>query len=447
MKNAYLLTGLVLLTFSARSQWTPIAGTGNGFVVNLETYNNELYATGFFNTLNGTGCNYVAKWDGTNWQTVGNGFEESGHHLQTIGTELYAVRYEQQIDSNWLYQFDGTDFQPIGEGVYLTTAVLGFSQTANLYNVTEYNGDLIVCGEFDRAGTQSISGIMRRSGNQWAAMGSGLSGHIANTATVMYPHDLCRFGNDLIVSGNFKLAGGQTVNGIARWDGTQWYAMGAGFNSTVYGIAVYNGELYAGGDFTQSGTTPLTNIARWNGTSWEDPGFQLHYANSSNYSYIHTLKVLNNRLFISGGFDRADIGGQSLHCAAIVAYDGTAIDTLQGGLTGKEAEGIALYNGLIHASGGLNGSSYIARYDDVASTPVLPAFSSLTIAPNPAVATVQLNSATPWDAIRVTNALGQVVYQNAHPGTSQSIELKENGVYFVTVTAGGQTTTERVVRL
>jgi hypothetical protein len=411
-------------------------------VVDFETWNGELYATGFFNTLCGTSCNYVAKWDGAVWMPAGNGFEEAGHQLQTVGSELYGVRYEQQVDSNWLYRYDGANFLPVGEGVYLTTAASGTSQTANLYNLIEYNGGIVVCGEFDRVGNQPVSGIVQRAGNQWLPLGSGLSGHIAGTAPVMYPHDLCIYGGDLIVAGNFLGAGDETVNGIARWDGMQWHAFGQGFNGTVYAAAVFGGTLYASGDFTQSGSSEVRHIARWNGSYWEEPGFHVSYANPNYSSYVHTLEVLNDKLVISGGFDRITQGSETMNCAAVIAFDGSVIDTLAGGLAGKEAEALELYNGLLYAGGGLNGSSYIARYEDVTSIEELTG--SFSVFPNPSEGTVHIESDAAWQKLRICNAQGQTIAAVDTFVSGLNIDLPHSGLYFVTVWKNGRRYMQKV---
>src|SRR5262249_28123891 len=153
MKNKLaiiLLCGFIFFSHFSTAQWTTVCNTGNGFVDNFETFNGELYATGFFNTLCGVSNNHVAKYDGNTWQAVGNGFPNAGHHLAVINNQLYGLAYQPAVDSNWVYLFDGTNFNPMGDGVYLTTAVTGFSQTANLYNIIDYNGSIIVSGEFDR---------------------------------------------------------------------------------------------------------------------------------------------------------------------------------------------------------------------------------------------------------------------------------------------------------
>lgn len=444
--STFFLIAFLFTASEANCQWTIICNTGNGFVDNFDTLNGELYATGFFNTICGAANNYVAKYNGGIWQAVGNGFPNAGHHLTTISNQLYGVAYQPAIDSNWLYKFDGTTFNKFGEGVYLTTAVVGFSQTANLYNIIDYNGSIVVSGEFDRVGSKHISGIMKWNGTQWDSLGSGLLGNIPSTAPVMYPHDMCLFGTDLIVAGNFRKAGGQIVNGIAKWDGTQWLPMGQGFNSTVYGVEVYNGELYAGGDFTMSGTTSLTYIAKWNGTNWVDPGFRMFYISGSNYSFIHTLSVLNNKLVISGGFDRAVFGTDTMHCQAVVSYDGTMLDTLGGGLPNEEVEALAIYNGQLFAGGGpTNTSSYIASYNlSTAVQEINQPTVSINIFPNPTNSTFNITSEQNIDEIKITNLLGHTIYQVKPNQKNASLHIDTDGIYFVTITSDKQTVTQKL---
>ncbi len=53
-----------------------IYGWGCGgcpFVSNLKAFNNELYVGGYFNTIGGLIAHNIAKWNGTNWSTLGPG--------------------------------------------------------------------------------------------------------------------------------------------------------------------------------------------------------------------------------------------------------------------------------------------------------------------------------------------------------------------------------------
>lgn len=434
MRN--IILGFILLTHTSllHAQWIDVCSTGNGFVDNFETHNGALYATGFFTSLCGTSCSYVAKFDGLTWQSVSNGFPNAGHHLTSFNNILYGVAYQPAIDSNWVYQYDGTNFIKLGEGTYLSNAVTGFSQTNNLYNVKNYNGKLIACGEFDRVGHKNISGIMQWNGTQWDSLGAGLSSHIDGTAPVMYPHDLCTFGPDLVVSGNFKYAGGQVCNGVARWDGTQWHALGAGFNSTVYSVVVYNGELYAGGDFTASGAQSFHGIAKWNGSAWVDPGFYFYSQNLAAYTFIHTLSVMNNQLWISGGFDRAVVGTDTLVCQNVAFYDGVKLDTVQGGIANNEIEALALYNGLVYAGGGpTNSGAKVATYQQPTRLANLQNEAEIQIYPNPSTGDFLLEAhGEPLD-ICIVNVFGKTVV-NFHTNASLvPMHLYENGMYTVII--------------
>lgn len=429
-------TAFCVLNFTSLfGQWATVCGTGNGFVDNFEVFNSELYATGFFTDLCGTANNHIVKWDGSAWQPVGTGYQHAGHQLKYLGNHLYFVGYEPTVsDSNWVYQYGGTNFSPIGAGVYLTNAVAGGSQTANLYALEEYNGNIIACGEFDRVGNKHISGIMQWDGSAWDSLGNGLSGNIAGTAPVMYPHDMCKFGTDLVVAGNFQKAGGINVNGIARWDGNQWHNLGAGFNGTVYGICVFNGDLYAGGDFTMSGTTSLKYIAKWNGTSWVDPGFRVYYNNTSFYSFVHTLKVLNSKLYVAGGFDRVEEGSIVHMGQGICAFNGTNIDTLSGGIPNKEIEAIAWFDGDLYAGGGTNNSnSYIAKYDGTASTDELEPQIAWNISPNPVENSVILSGSQKGEIISIMTLDGKSVKTILAKEWETKIDLSElsSGVYLV----------------
>ena len=72
------------------------------------------------------------------------------------------------------------------------------------------------------------------------------------------------------------MAGGKSASGVARWDGRKWSpsvrgsAAPGGFHRApaVYALAVRGREVYAGGRFVTAGGTPANGIARWDGRTW-----------------------------------------------------------------------------------------------------------------------------------------------------------------------------------
>ncbi len=89
----------------------------------------------------------------------------------------------------------------------------------------------------------------------------------------------------LFVGGRFTMAGGLVVNGIAKWDGEQWWPLGEGVSHatripTVLALIVHDEDgdgpdepaLFAGGLFDHAGGTSVHAIARWDGEVWSGVG-------------------------------------------------------------------------------------------------------------------------------------------------------------------------------
>ena len=205
MHKRYLFFVPFLLALTANAQSIqeicPNAVT-SGTVVQCTYFNDTLYATGFFDEICDKPVGYMAKWHNNEWQPTPIQLTDPGHALKAINNKLYIARYEESVDSNWVYVYDAGGLQKVGTGIYLTTAS-GFSELPNIYDVVEYNGTIVACGEFDRVGTEPIEGIMQWDGTEWTAMGSGLSGHIQGTSTVRFPHQLMVHNGELYAAGNF----------------------------------------------------------------------------------------------------------------------------------------------------------------------------------------------------------------------------------------------------
>lgn len=417
----------------------------NGTLVQFKAFEEEIYATGFFSTICGEQAGYLAIYENDSWVPAPVSLSDPGHAMEVINDQLYIARYEESIDSNWVLVFDGTDLSRLGDGVYLTTAS-GFSELPNIYDIIEYNDEIIACGEFDRVGHASISGIMRWDGTGWLPLGTGLSGNIQNTPPLLFPHQLYVFDGELYVVGNFRFAGDTEVNGIAKWNGTQWSSLGDGFNGTVYSITEYNGAIYAGGSFSQSGNLNLNSIAKWDGTQWISPGFGFISPSANDFTFVHTLEVIDDLLYVAGGLKQILFDDNTMvSCGGIIAYDGQNIDTFNGGVAGNDIEAVIKTNdGNLLIGGGVFGNGYSGLMTSTTSTTEYLENHSIEVFPNPATDILQLSQRV--DNYSLLDQFGRFLKDQNTP--SQMINLKgfPSGLYYLKYNIRGQSYSTKFIK-
>ncbi len=170
-------------------------------------------------------------------------------------------------------------------------------------------------------------------------------------------HDAVVDGNgDLYVAGSFARAGGMQVNGIARWDGLRWSALGEGLQfdqgGAIYSMAFDNdGLLYVGGEFSgvvqaNGNEVEAENIAVWNGVQWEPVATGVN-------GVVRDLVVNEqNEVYIAGAFSMD--GSEEFELNRIVSYNGTRFSTI--------GDGLGTFGGIVvHALGiDVDGNVYAA---------------------------------------------------------------------------------------
>jgi hypothetical protein len=102
---------------------------------------------------------------------------------------------------------------------------------------------------------------------------------------------------------------------------------------------------------------------------------------------------------------------------------------------------------------------YRLAYNQVSSTMVqinvinnatrinqLSVYNNLTsIYPNPSNGNIIISSATTMDEIRVTNMLGQVVYEAKAQPQKVNLQLDKAGIYFITTKVGKGVSTQKIM--
>ena len=125
--------------------------------------------------------------------------------------------------------------------------------TGTVNSLAAWGSHLYAGGGFATAGGNAATNIAKWNGTNWSAVGSGVNSGVRALASS---------GTDVYAGGEFTTAGGSAANYIAKWNGNSWSALGSGINGVVLGLAVSGSDMYLGGVFTRAGGKAAANIAR-----------------------------------------------------------------------------------------------------------------------------------------------------------------------------------------
>jgi trimeric autotransporter adhesin len=267
---------------------------------------NDLYAGGTFTNAGGIIASNIARWDGSTWHALGSGVNSNVHAMADFaGTLLVGGAFTRAggVPANRLAQWNGStwseatsvnsnvnaimirpDGLPVIGGLF--TMVQGapankvaiFTWGAGWHglgaNVMAPGGsvtalammgeDLYIGGSFVVSSINATNIVKVSAAGGWSALGGGVIGR----GTTLPINALAVRGHELFAAGTITNAGGVEVRAMARWDGTNWHAMGSGFerdpgDPTLSALAVFQNSIYVGGSFTRAGGRPSVGIAGW----------------------------------------------------------------------------------------------------------------------------------------------------------------------------------------
>ena len=215
--------------------------------------------------------------------------------------------------------------------------VFGYSGLSGVANDMIVSGSsLFVGGNFKKAGNKLADYIAQWDGTEWLALGDGFNSAVNAVAV--------DGSGNIWAGGSFTEYGsGSSINHIAYWDGGAWNAVSSGVDGTVNAIAVdASGNVYVGGSFTTvDGSITVNNVAMWNGSSWEDLGTGSVGTNG----VVHALAVDNSgNLYVGGNFNTA--GGSGANYIAKWNGAWSSVGTGMNGIVyAIETEGTDVYAG------------------------------------------------------------------------------------------------------
>ncbi|MBL8725132.1 MAG: hypothetical protein JNK49_13860 [Planctomycetes bacterium] len=363
----------VVATGIARWDGAAWSALGAGFQSGIRALavlpNGDVVAGGDFVAAGGVSANRIARWNGTVWAPLGSGMNFQVQAVAALPNgDVVAGGYFTSaggVPANCIARWDGATWSPLGTGMSNTSQ---FRTLAVFALVVEPNGDILAAGSFDMAGGVPANGVARWNGSSWSALGSGFTSATSYTAV----HALLRLpSGDLVAGGYFDMADGSPANYIARWNGANWSALGSGVDSGVLALTARpNGDVIAGGHFLTAGGSPADRIARWDGASWSALGAGLTIGAGPNQQFPEctALATLPNGDVVAAGFF-FNAGGVAANW--IARWNDVSWSAVGVGMSGTiQDEGVAalvqapngdlLAGGFFSAAGGLV-SAHFAR--------------------------------------------------------------------------------------
>jgi hypothetical protein len=292
------------------TRWLGLGSGMNGAVFALAVSGGTLYAGGGFAKADGSNAFFVAQWNGSHWSGLGPGLSTTVKALAVSGGTLYAggqfktLRNNASVHLNGIAQWNGSSWSPLGSGM---------GGSAPYVSALAVLGDTLYAGgQFTTAGTVTNANyIARWDGNNWLPVGLGMGTQII--ADRGYVNALAVSGDTLYAGGAFTLAGGNSANYVAKWDGNNWSALGLGVGGadpSVSALSASDGTLYVGGGFTTAGGNPANYVAQWDGNNWSPLGSGMDKA-------VNALLATNSTLYVGGDFITA--GGKVSAFAAMAS--------------------------------------------------------------------------------------------------------------------------------
>ena len=351
-----------------------------------------LVVGGGFTAAGQLAVNHVAQWDGSSWSALGAGIDGTIYCFAVYddglggGPALYAGG--QFLALNHLARWNGATWESVGGGTDFNVRDLevfddGLGGGPALY----------AAGDFSSAGGVSgTQNIAKWNGLTWSTLsGTGMSGGYCFpeycdvwTDTLAVFDDGTGGGPALFVGGLFSSAGGVPASRIAKWDGQTWSALGSGLPTgytLVDDLAVFddgNGDgpaLYATGNFSSVGGVPASQIARWNGSNWSALGSGVNSEDARCLAVFDDGTGSGASLFVGG----VSVSAGGVPVNGIARWDGATWSGLDDGVDDwvgvmaaadlPGSDGPALYVGGQFLDAGGAGDSFLGRW---AGCPVEP---------------------------------------------------------------------------
>ena len=380
-----LIATLVLASLAAPAQdcHQPTAGLGahgvawgpnGGSVYAMEVFDDgsgpALYLGGTFSIAGEIQADSLVRFDGSGWEelpgpggasvasSTGFGIRDMEVFDDGSGPALYvAGSFDASLGlpPNGIARWDGASWSPV---VSVTTQYAGFYGVTDMLVWDDGGGPaLYFCGTFNKVQGQPAASIAKYTGSGWSTVGAGYSGSLASAMAAFDDGS----GEKLFVAGwNWP-----SLQNVQVWDGSSWSINPGVFSADVQTLHVHDdgsgSKLYAGGYFS----SPGAGVARWDGASWSAVGAGVQFFPWS----MNTFDDGGGTQLYAVGGSYASIPPTGWEIRA-ARWNGTAWDYLGAGLSADanastvfdDGSGPALYVGGNFTQAGGQRADHVARW-------------------------------------------------------------------------------------
>lgn len=264
--------------------WATLGRGVNATVRAIAVAGADVYAGGDFTEAGGAPAAHVARWDGRRWWPLGDGVSGCRDEFCAPTVNAIAIGPDGAVivggrfaragagDAAGIARWDGKAWKPLGEGVRTG------DRDGEVLALVLGGGRVYAGGRFSSAGEARARSIANWDGARWSALGDGISGGQEKVGALGFA------GGILYAGGDFTRAGTVNADRAARWDGASWSSLGLRTREPVEaiaasargrgvgGVAGIVGVVLGGGAFTLGDGRTTQGVVRWDGKKWSALG-------------------------------------------------------------------------------------------------------------------------------------------------------------------------------
>lgn len=325
------------------STWTTLK-TFDEFTTEIALLGTDVYVGGQF-------TNYLERWDGSAWHTVGSsGVTQYLTMVVQVGSAVFVSGDFTVTDGTKtpsLARWNGSAWSSIFED-------LDGGLNADGYSIVELNGKIYVSGNFTTAGKIAANQIAcyDKATNTWSALPGNPGGSLITHNGELYAY---YWVDEPAPPYHFV---------VAKWSGTSWITIGTLEGISMSTPASIGGALYIGGNFTSVNGTPINHITKWNGTTWSDAGAGITLNADS---MVQSICQVGSQLYAST-FNNELVGVDWIQTSHILQWNGSAWVTHTSNINPSVQTMIAMGNDLViggtfESINGVPCANHVARWN------------------------------------------------------------------------------------